>query len=124
MIAVTSQDVVTVLVAILVAIPATIAAIAAVRARRDIKTTNSGTTGELIEDSAKTVEVIQAQQHTTVGEFDQIHGRLGRIEGKLDRINGRVDRVERQLDKHLTEVGEDSGKLAAWIRKKMTKEEE
>jgi peptidoglycan hydrolase CwlO-like protein len=119
----TADHWVAIIVALTVAIPATIAAIASVRARRDLRTKNAGTTGELIEDSAKTIEVVQAQQHTNAKELVDVHEKVDRIESKVDRINGRVDRVDRQLDKHLSEVGEGSGKLADWIRQKMAEED-
>ena len=117
----TAQDVTTLAVALTVAIPATIAAVSAVRGRRELRTSNAKTTGEVIEETAKTVEVVQGQQHGVARELDHVHGRLGRIEEKVDRINGRVDRVDTNLHKHLTEVGEGSGALAAWVRKQMEK---
>ena len=116
----TSQDLTAIIVAVVLAgLPATIAAVVSIRARREIRTGNGKSVGETVQTTAQTVEVVQAQQHAVVGEFEQVHGRLGRIEEKVDRIDGRVDRVDTKLDKHLTDVGEGSGKLAAWVRKKM-----
>jgi peptidoglycan hydrolase CwlO-like protein len=120
----TTDHLVAIVVAMIVAaVPATIGAVSSIRARRDSRPRNGKTLGETIHDSAQTVEIVQAQQHAIVGEFEQVHGRLGRIEEKVDRVDGRVDRVDTKLDKHLTDVGEGSGKLADWARRKMQEEE-
>lgn len=94
-----------VIVAAVAGLPATIAAVAAIRSRRDSKairkevsTENGLTSGQTVEMIAKTVEVVQARQHE--------HGRdLGRVEDKVDLIDGRVDRVEKRaerIDENLT----------------------
>jgi len=120
----TSQDLTAILVALIVAaVPATIAAVSSIRAHRDIRTRNGKTAGETIDDTAKTLEIVQAQQHTNTKDIIGVHETLGRVETKVDRIDGRVDRVDTKLDKHLTDVGEGSGKLAAWVRKKMAEED-
>lgn len=80
-----------------------IAAVSAVRNRRDMRTSNGRSTGQTIEETAQTTEVIQAQQHGVAREFEQVHGRLGRIEEKVDRIDGRVDRLDTRVEKHLTD---------------------
>ncbi len=112
-------DLTAVIVAAIAGVPATVAAIMAVRNRRELRTRNGRTTGQTIDDTAQTTEIIQAQQHTNARDILGLHEGLGRIEEKVDRINGRVDRVDRKLDQHLTDVGEGSGKLADWVRKQM-----
>ena len=120
----TSQDLTAILVALIItAVPATIAAVSSIRQRRDIRTRNGKTVGEVVDDSANTLEVIQAQQHQNTKDISGVHDTLERVEGKVDRINGRVDRVDRNLDKHLDEVGDGIGKLSAWVRKKMAEED-
>jgi len=102
----TAENVTAIVVAfVTVAIPSTVAAVVSIRNRRDIKTGNGKSAGQTIGATAQTVEVVQAQQHAIVGEFEQVHSRLGRIEEKVDRLDGRVDRVDTRLEKHLTEGG-------------------
>jgi len=111
-------------IALIAGVPATIAAIAAVRGRREGKAThaevatNDGkTSGETLHGIAQTVEVIQTDQHG-------VNTKLGRIEEKVDRIDGRVDRVDTKLERHLAEVGEGSGPMADWVRKQMNEDAE
>jgi len=93
-------DITAVSITVIAVVPATIAAVAAVRNQREIRTRNGLTTGQTI---------------------DKLNDGLDRVEEKMDRIDGRVDRVDRKLDQHLTDVGEGSGRMAAWVRKQMDK---
>jgi len=104
-------DMTAILIAVVAGVPATIAAIATIRARREARPSGAKTAGETLRSSAQTLEVIQAQQHTNVGEILDLHETVSRVEEKVDRINGHVDRldaktgrIDEKLDDHIEEM--------------------
>lgn len=95
-----------VIVAAVAGLPATIAAIAAIRSRRESKATrkevsteNGMTSGQTMDHIGQTLEVVQAQGHTNAKEILGVHEKVDRIEQKVDRIDGRVERVDAKTDR-------------------------
>jgi len=97
-----------IILGVLIAVPATIGAVASVRNRRDLRMTNGLTAGETIDAS-----------HVRLG---RVESKVDRVDYKVDLVDGRVERVDAALDRHLTEVGDGSSKMAAWVRKKMAED--